>query len=61
MDTAEEISLPEPLATLSNLLDDRPESFATGNDGIKLAALHATKYMFDHCKVTLQTSWDITH
>lgn len=52
-ESVEEIVLPASLAGLSNLLDDHPEYFATGNDDIKLAALQATKFMFDHGEVPM--------
>jgi U3 small nucleolar RNA-associated protein MPP10 len=44
----EELPLPPVLSDLSNLLDHRLESFASGNEEIQLAALTATKYIFDH-------------
>lgn len=43
----EDIELPTELAALSSRIDERPESFATGNKHIQLAALQAAKYVFD--------------
>lgn len=43
----QEVELPEELATLSSRIDEKPESFATGNKDIQLAALQAAKYVFD--------------
>ncbi|KIP11982.1 hypothetical protein PHLGIDRAFT_10298 [Phlebiopsis gigantea 11061_1 CR5-6] len=49
----EEITeLPQQLSELSTRIDEKPESFATGNEDIRLAALKATKYVFD---LALQT------
>ncbi len=45
-----DIVLPAELQKLSTLLDDRPETLATGNGEIHAAALAATKYIFDLCK-----------
>lgn len=45
--SAEEIVLPHPLAELSVLLDTKPEALATSDKDIRLAALQATKYVFD--------------
>ena len=42
-----EVALPEHLALLSTRLDQSPESLATGNADIQLAALQAAKYVFD--------------
>ena len=42
-----EVVLPEQLAVLSTQIDNKPESFATGNKYIQLAALQAAKYVFD--------------
>lgn len=42
-----EVELPDELATLSSRIDEKPESFATGNKDIQLAALQAAKYVFD--------------
>jgi hypothetical protein len=42
-----EVTLPQELLTLSSRIDERPESFATGNKDIQLAALQATKFIFD--------------
>lgn len=41
------VELPEALQELSLRIDEKPESFATGNKDIQLAALKATKYVFD--------------
>lgn len=43
----EEVVLPSVLADLSARIDEKPESFATGNKDIQVAALQATKYVFD--------------
>lgn len=43
----EQIELPTELAQLSITVDEKPESLATGNKDIQLAALKATKYVFD--------------
>lgn len=43
----EVIELPPELLELSLRLDEKPESLATGNEDIQLAALKATKYVFD--------------
>lgn len=52
----EEIELPAELAALSTRLDERPESLATGNKDIQVAALQAAKYVFD---LGMQsTHWD---
>ncbi|KAI0348039.1 Mpp10 protein [Trametopsis cervina] len=41
------IVLPTELLALSTRIDEKPESFATGNKDIQLAALQAAKYVFD--------------
>lgn len=48
--------LPTELRKLSDLLDNCPETLATGNVEIQAAALTATKYIFDIC-----TSYCILH
>ena len=46
-DASEDVVLPEQLALLSSRLEDGPETLAVGNKDIQLAALQATKYVFD--------------
>ena len=41
------IELPSELQELSLSIDEKPDSFAVGNEDIRLAALKATKYVFD--------------
>lgn len=43
----EVVELPNELSELSARIDDKPQSFATGNKDIQLAALKATKHVFD--------------
>lgn len=43
----ESVELPIELSQLSIRIDEKPESFATGNKDIQLAALKATKHVFD--------------
>ena len=43
----EVVELPQELSILSTRIDEKPESFATGNEDIRLAALRAAKYVFD--------------
>ncbi|KDQ63722.1 hypothetical protein JAAARDRAFT_169865 [Jaapia argillacea MUCL 33604] len=42
-----DVQLPDQLSGLSTLIEERPESFASGSNDIKLAALAATKFIFD--------------
>ena len=51
----ETIELPAELAQLSLSVDEKPESLATGSKDIQLAALKATKYVFDLGKPVLYT------
>ena len=56
-ETVEELPpLPPVLSDLSSLLDDRAESFASGNDEIQRVALSATKFIFDHGAITTYPS-----
>lgn len=43
----EVIELPAEFQELSLRIDEKPESFVVGNEDIRLAALKATKYVFD--------------
>lgn len=43
----EVVELPNELSELSTRIDDKPQSFATGNKDIQLAALKAIKHVFD--------------
>jgi hypothetical protein len=45
--STDDYPLPPVFSNLSNLLEDHPESFATGNVDIHIAALNATKHIFD--------------
>ncbi|PCH33610.1 Mpp10 protein [Wolfiporia cocos MD-104 SS10] len=45
--TAEDIELPEELEKLAILVNEKPESFATGSSEIQDAALTATKFVYD--------------
>ncbi|KAI0961523.1 hypothetical protein AcV7_000603 [Taiwanofungus camphoratus] len=47
LDDMEVIQLPPELQNLSMVVENNPESFATGNDEIQVAALNATKYVYD--------------
>lgn len=46
-------SIPTEFQQLSTLLEESPESLASGNPDIQNAALNATKYIFDLCKIIL--------
>ena len=50
---SEAILLPSELAKLSSLLDEKPETFATGDKEIEEAALAAAKYIFDLSELRL--------
>lgn len=39
--------LPAELSKLSTIIDEKPESFASGDDAIREVALHAAKFIFD--------------
>lgn len=43
----DEVQLPEELDALSTLIDSKPEALATGDKDIQLAALRATKFVYD--------------
>ena len=49
-DNSNDVVLPPELQSLSTLLDESPESLASGNAAIQAAALNATKHTFDLCK-----------
>ena len=42
-----EFAFPTELSKLSAVIDEKPESFASGDDAIREAALHAAKFIFD--------------
>ncbi len=44
-------SLPADFRQLSTLLEDSPETLASGNPEIRNAALNPTKYIFDFCMI----------
>ena len=46
-----DVPLPLELQSLSNLLEEYPETLALGNQDIQATALNATKYTFDLCKL----------
>lgn len=50
MDDSSDVPLPSELQSLSNLLEEFPETLALGNKDLQAAALNATKYAFDLCK-----------
>jgi hypothetical protein len=41
------LNLPVELLTLTNIINESPESLTTGNAGLRSAALIATKFIFD--------------
>ncbi|KAH9946645.1 Mpp10 protein [Amylocystis lapponica] len=43
----EDVALPSELAGLSAIVDETPEIFGTGSSELQLAALRATKYVYD--------------
>ena len=43
----EVIQLPPELETLSNLVEETPEKFASGSEEIRAAALSAAKFVYD--------------
>jgi hypothetical protein len=47
--TISDTILPEDLLKLSNLLEDSLETLSSGNEEIRVAALSATKHIFDLC------------
>lgn len=52
MDGDPDVLLPPELQNLSNLLEEFPETLAlVGNQELQAAALNATKYVFDLCKL----------
>ena len=46
-----DVVVPPPLAQLTSLLDAKPEALAIGDEGVRLAALQAAKFVFDHGNV----------
>lgn len=52
MDGSQDVSLPLELQSLSNLLEESPETLASGNQDLQASALNATKYTFDLCKLS---------
>lgn len=46
-----DVPLPSELQNLSNLLEECPETLASGNQELQTTALNATKYVFDLCKL----------
>lgn len=44
---ADDVQLPNELLDLSNLIENTPESFASGSKDVQAAALCATKFVFD--------------
>ena len=53
------ITLPSQLGRLASLIEKKPESFATGDEDIRDAALFAAKYVFDLSK--FNSSYDIDY
>ena len=43
----ENLPLPSQLENLSKLIGEKPEALATGSEGLRKAALHATKFIYD--------------
>lgn len=43
----DDIELPQELDSLSNVVESKPEALATGDKDIQLAALRATKFIYD--------------
>ena len=55
MDGDPDVLLPPELQNLSNLLEEFPETLAlVGNQELQAAALNATKYVFDLCKLWIE-------
>jgi predicted solute-binding protein len=54
MDGNLDVPLPLELQSLSNLLEEFPETLALGNQELQAAALNATKYAFDLCKLWIE-------
>lgn len=50
------VSLLPELSALSDLLEEKPESFATGAEDVRSAALNATKIVFDLCNFSISFS-----
>lgn len=42
-----DLVIPDELGNLSTLVEKTPEVLATGGEDVRLAALHAAKYVFD--------------
>lgn len=51
MDGSTDLALPLELQSLSNLLEEFPETLALGNQDLEAIALNAAKYAFDLCKL----------
>jgi U3 small nucleolar RNA-associated protein MPP10 len=51
MDSSPDIPLPLELQSLSDLLEECPETLALGSQDLQATALNATKYAFDLCKL----------
>jgi U3 small nucleolar RNA-associated protein MPP10 len=49
-----DVLLPIELQSLSNLLEEFPETLALGNEELQATALNATKYAFDLCKLWIE-------
>jgi hypothetical protein len=45
--TLPDVHVPNELNNLSALMEEKPEMLAAGSEDIRLAALHAAKYVFD--------------
>lgn len=54
MDGNPDVPLPLELQSLSNFLEEYPESLALGNQELQTTALNATKYAFDLCKLWIE-------
>ncbi|OBZ79155.1 U3 small nucleolar RNA-associated protein MPP10 [Grifola frondosa] len=47
VDSPEDVQLPSDLENLSLLVEEKPEGFAAGSEDIRIAALQATKWVYD--------------
>jgi U3 small nucleolar RNA-associated protein MPP10 len=54
-DVTETVPLLPELLALSNLLEEKPEYFVSGNQDLQAAALEVTKFTFDLCKFHLRS------
>ena len=56
--------LPEEFLALSNLISENPATFASGSNEVQLAALEATKFVFDlggySCEVSTLSPYFLT-